>query len=102
MDPRPPHYLRFAKTLALATTLALSACADSEPQAPVNEGGGHSASADRSAPDEQGTGTTTASAGGAAGSGGAGGSPAVDPPPEVDAGKVSGPLPPPEMPTSLA
>jgi hypothetical protein len=99
MDDRMPHYLRFARTLALATTLALPACSD---------GGDSSATDD--APAEQTESTATSSGTGssttpiaittatpmptviAPQNAGTGGSP----------GKVSGPLPPPEMPASMA
>lgn len=97
MDDRMPHYLRFARTLALATTLALPACSD---------GGDSSATDDPQA--EQGESTATSTGTGtpttpittatpmptviAPHDAGTGGSP----------GKVSGPLPPPEMPASMA
>lgn len=104
MDDRMPHYLRFARTLALATTLALPACSD---------GGDSSATDDHHA--DQTESTATSSGTGAPGAtttpiaitiaittpmptviaphdAGTGGSP----------GKVSGPLPPPEMPASMA
>jgi hypothetical protein len=99
MDDRMPHYLRFARTLALATTLALPACSD---------GGDSSATDDQQA--DQSESTATSSGTGAPTTpiaitiatptptviaphdAGTGGSP----------GKVSGPLPPPEMPASMA
>jgi hypothetical protein len=98
MDDRMPHYLRFARTLALATTLALPACSD----------GG-----DSSAADDQGdaTGSTTTSAGtGASTTPSATPTVATVPTTRVlhdqgaygAGGKVSGPLPPPEMPASMA
>lgn len=100
MDDRMPHYLRFARTLALATTLALPACSD---------GGDSSATDDHG--DETGSTATSSGTGSATTPSpiatvttvpttiaphdkdpGAGGSP----------GKISGPLPPPEMPASMA
>jgi len=50
MDPRTPHYLRFVRTLALATTLALPACGDATTRTPSDD------------PADQ-TSTTTASSG---------------------------------------
>ncbi|MEP7122370.1 MAG: hypothetical protein ABJE95_15720 [Byssovorax sp.] len=102
MDDRMPHYLRFARTLALATTLALPACSD---------GGDSSATDDQADPVEStttssssSTGTTTppvasatpranVSAAPFAKDVGIGG---------ASPGKISGPLPPPEMPASMA
>lgn len=101
MDDRMPHYLRFARTLALATTLALPACSDGGDSTATDDQGDATGSTTTSA----GTGTSTtpsatpivalvptAIAPLNTGAGGGGGSP----------GKVSGPLPPPEMPASMA
>jgi hypothetical protein len=103
MEDSTPHYLRFARTLALATTIALPACGGSEEPAPQ--------------PDEQRqppatTATTSAPAPTASTTAGTGGVAAAEPTVEQpDAGAsadassghvLSGPLPPPEMPASLA
>ncbi len=96
MHDRMPHYLRFARTLALATTLALPACSDGgDPPATDDQGDDMESTATSS-----GTGTPTTPIATATPmptviaphDPGAGGSP----------GKVSGPLPPPEMPASMA
>lgn len=98
MDDRMPHYLRFARTLALATTLALPACSDGGDSSATDDQGDTTTSTTTSA----GTGTATTPSPTptvatvpttiAPPDQGAGGSP----------GKVSGPLPPPEMPASMA
>lgn len=104
MPDKLAHYVKFARSLAMTSTLALQAC------------GGSADPADETTPSNETTPTTTstaatttssATATNTPGAGGAGGSaPAVvdagsgsDP---VDAGHISGPLPPPEMPRSLA
>lgn len=102
MNTRIPHYLRFARTLALATTIALPACTDGDPADPPGEGGGGaSSSADSTTTGAGAVSVASSSSGGGGGVGGAGGGATVTPPGEVDAGKISGPLPPPEMPAWL-
>jgi hypothetical protein len=100
MEDSTPHYLRFARTLALATTIALPACGGSEDPAPQPE-------EHRQPPA---TTATTASAASAVPTAGTGGVAAAEPTlaedagasPDASYGHVSGPLPPPEMPASLA
>jgi hypothetical protein len=113
MDPRTPHYLRFARTLALATTLALPACADAggnvalddeaaptgtTPPTPARSAEPSALAAPPPAPTatttETETTTTTTATATAESDAGA----------EADAsyaGKSSGPLPPPEMPFTM-
>ncbi len=113
MDARTPHYLRFARTLALATTLALPACADEGAAVTPDEASGE-------APVEQGARPDPAAAPTARLAADAIPTPAAtsatdtatdtetaendesDAGAEGDAsyaGKSSGPLPPPEMPS---
>jgi hypothetical protein len=108
MDARTPHYLRFARTLALATTLALPACSD--------DGGSAVTTDDEGAPPT----TVTSSPAARLDSDAvvapalaraeaeealptAAAEPESDAGAEADAsyaGKSSGPLPPPEMPAA--
>jgi hypothetical protein len=111
MEDRTPHYLRFARALALATTIALPACSDGD----VSD-----ASEEESSPGGPvATSTTAPGTGGSAGTGTGTGTDIVKPPvappiatatsepPDAGAdanpyyGKSSGPLPPPEMPASI-
>jgi hypothetical protein len=104
MEPRAPHYLRFARALALATTIALPACSDGDVTASEDEGNpaGPIAAGTAEAP---GAGTSTGMEPRTA----ATAPPAATAmPDELDAGvdgpsygKSSGPLPPPEMPASI-
>lgn len=111
MDARTPHYLRFARSLAMATTLALPACAGPD---------------DPAAADGQGdeTSTTTTGTGAGAGPSASAAPTATTPGPtawavpspvptanaESDAGAAgdaspgfsSGPLPPLDLPASMA
>lgn len=98
MDARTPHYLRFARTLALATTIALPACGAADDGAATDEED-HPTSAATPPPDARPAPTAVTSLPIAA-------TPAATPP-DSDAGSgdhpfMSGPLPPPEMPSSLA
>src|SRR4051794_32291406 len=92
--------VKFARSLALATTLALPACSDADPtpstpSAPAPEPGTAASSAPApSAPRAESTADPkVASDTKDAGSGDG----AV-----IDAGRISGPLPPPELPASFA
>jgi hypothetical protein len=101
MEDSTPHYLRFARTLALATTIALPACGGSEDPAPRPE--------EQRQPPATTTATTSEPAPAAGTTAGTGGVAAAEPPvaddagasPDASYGHVSGPLPPPEMPASL-
>lgn len=98
-----PHYLRFARALALVTTLALPACSSSDPSSDgqtKNDKAPAAASNDpppasSPAPAPSGEQPVAARADAGASTADAGdgdGSP----------GKISGPLPPPELPSELA
>ncbi len=113
MSHPSPHYLRFVRTLALATTMALPACVDHETSgsAQAGDGGGspstqsdeHKAS---SQPLASATGAGGAQGtGGGASEGGGGTAPGdtdAGAPSDASPGFSSGPFPPPEMPASLA
>jgi hypothetical protein len=108
MEDRTPHYLRFARALALATTIALAACSDGE----VTVAGEEESSP---APVASGANTTAPGTGPSAGMGSDTDLAVIAPPmvtataepPDAGAdaspyyGKQSGPLPPPEMPDSI-
>jgi len=106
MDPRTPHYLRFVRTLALATTLALPACADDGGTVTTDEEG---ARPDTSARPETPLDTETMAPPAAARPSVAAETAEPTATAESDAGaegdasyagKSSGPLPPPEMPAA--
>jgi len=98
--PTHPHYVRFARSLALASTLTLPACSSPAPEPPASTGEAKEAPS----PD------TAAAVADAAPATDAAPAPAADatPPAAHDAGgdalpgRVSGPLPPPELPASFA
>lgn len=82
--------IAFARTLALASTLLVPACASSssEPEkAPVEAEKDAASSSVTNAPVDAGAEDALAASNDAG---------------EVDAGKISGPLPPPELPASMA
>jgi hypothetical protein len=106
MDARTPHYLRFVRTLALATTLALPACGDADDSTPSDDpadqattsassGSGPAATATMPTAAPTGTATMTAAATDIA---------VEDAGTRSDAspGFSSGPLPPLDMPASMA
>jgi hypothetical protein len=113
MDAHTPHYLRFARALALATTFALPACSGADAPSENAAGGDEELS-----PPTAGSTTTTTDTGASQGkhemslaapvpsapSSTGSGDPAEVQDAGADAshGFVSGPLPPPEMPTWLA
>jgi hypothetical protein len=101
--PIHPHYVRFARSLALASTLTLPACSSPAPEPPP--AGGETKEAP--SPD---TAAALADAAPDAETPVADAAHAIDatPPPAYDAGgdalpgKTSGPLPPPELPAGFA
>ncbi len=107
MEDRMPHYLRFARALALATTIALPACSDGDAADASDEEGNPVGPVATATPLEPGAGASQRT--GADGVAAPLAPPvAMTTPEEPDAGadagtygKSSGPLPPPEMPASL-
>jgi hypothetical protein len=102
MDARTPHYLRFARTLALATTLALPACSDDGGSAVTTDDEGAPPTTARLDSDAV-VAPTRALAAAEEALPTAAAEPESDAGAEADAsyaGKSSGPLPPPEMPAA--
>ncbi len=97
MVSREPHYLRFARSLALATTMALPACSDADAPVAADDAGAAIEHADSGARAD----ANEAPARDAAPSP----TPVVeatDAAADGHAGKISGPLPPPELPAAFA
>src|SRR5689334_5800290 len=94
------HYVKFARSLAMTSTVAILGCSGAADPTGDPEPAASTTSAATT------TTTSTSPQATSTGEGGAGGSAPVvadagTPPPDVDAGHISGPLPPPELPGSL-